>query len=91
MSPENTRSDTILLYLLQAYNTDACFDEQITMEDQLICGALQTLNEEACEDVLEMTEDEKAKPAALSSDNEPGERNKKSFADYTCISVESDE
>jgi hypothetical protein len=65
---------------------------QVTMEDQLICGALQTLNEEACEDVLEGTEDEKSKPAEVSlHDSEPGERNTKLSADYTCISVESDE
>ncbi|KAL0272477.1 UNVERIFIED_CONTAM: hypothetical protein PYX00_005429 [Menopon gallinae] len=28
-------------------------ENQITLEDQMICGALQTLNEEACEDVME--------------------------------------
>ena len=61
------------------------------MEDQLICGALQTLNEEACEDVLEGTEDEKPKAVTLSMpDSETGEHSKKTFAEYTCISVESD-
>lgn len=31
-----------------------CFDDQVTLEEQMICGALQTLNEEACEDVCEV-------------------------------------
>lgn len=62
------------------------------MEDQLICGALQTLNEEACEDVLEETEDVKSMPTILSlPEGEPGEQIERLLADYTCISVESDD
>lgn len=34
-----------------------CFLNQVTLEDQMICGALQTLNEEACEDVMEETDE----------------------------------
>lgn len=62
------------------------------MEDQLICGALQTLNEEACEDVLEETEDVKSVPTVLSlPEGEPGEQIERLLADYTSISVESDD
>jgi len=53
---------------------------------------LQTLNEEACEDVLEETEDVKPAATVLSlPEGEPGEQIERLLADYTSVTVESDD